>query len=103
MILPISFDRISYWSVIKLIVICWLVVPQFDGACIVYDCLVQPCLSLNIEEVMSTLFKTKENKLVTTEVFLDVAEKYIKENGSEALEKLIAAKVVKFSSYRLFS
>lgn len=43
---------------------------------------------------MSKLYKIKEDTpVMNTEFFLDVAEKYINQNGPEALEKLIASKV----------
>ncbi|KAK4401803.1 hypothetical protein Sango_0921000 [Sesamum angolense] len=38
-------------------------------------------------------YKANEGKLRNTETFSDVVEKYIKENGAEALEKLIASKM----------
>ncbi|GFY89456.1 hypothetical protein Acr_06g0013960 [Actinidia rufa] len=76
----------------KLLAICWLVVPHFNGACYVYECLLRPCLSVNPRVVIKYLIKPKENPSLSAESFLAVAERYVKENGSEALEKLIDSK-----------
>ena len=81
----------------KLLAICWLVVPHFNGACYVYECLLRPCLSVNPQIVVKYLIKPKENPSLIAESFLAVAERYVKENGSEALEKLIDSKVSLFS------
>ncbi|GFY89451.1 hypothetical protein Acr_06g0013940 [Actinidia rufa] len=76
----------------KLLAICWLVVPHFNGACYVYECLLRPCLSVNPRVVIKYLIKPKENPSLSAESFLALAERYVTENGSEALEKLIDSK-----------
>ncbi|KAL8060872.1 hypothetical protein ABFS82_02G052700 [Erythranthe guttata] len=85
---------IPSWSSIKLVAAFWLVLPRFDGACLAYQDLLRPCLSVNPQAVLDRLLywlkKEKPRKIVA---FLDLAEEYIKENGSEALEKLIASKL----------
>ncbi|GFY89453.1 hypothetical protein Acr_06g0013930 [Actinidia rufa] len=76
----------------KLLGVCWLVVPHFNGARYVYECLLRPCLSVNPQVVIKYLIKPKENPSLSAESFQAVAERYVKENGSEALEKLIDSK-----------
>ncbi|XP_057494557.1 uncharacterized protein LOC130779773 isoform X2 [Actinidia eriantha] len=85
-------DWLPFWPYMKLLAICWLVVPHFNGACYVYECLLRPCLSVNPQVVVKYLIKPKENPSLIAESFLAVAERYVKENGSEALEKLIDSK-----------
>ncbi|PSS02586.1 HVA22-like protein [Actinidia chinensis var. chinensis] len=85
-------DWLPFWPYMKLLAICWLVVPHFNGACYVYECLLRPCLSVNPQIVVKYLIKPKENPSLIAESFLAVAERYVKENGSEALEKLIDSK-----------
>ncbi|PSS02587.1 HVA22-like protein [Actinidia chinensis var. chinensis] len=85
-------DWLPFWPYMKLLAICWLVVPHFNGACYVYESLLRPCLSVNPRVVIKYLIKPKESPSLSAESFLAVAERYVKENGSEALEKLIDSK-----------
>ncbi|KAL3814366.1 hypothetical protein ACJIZ3_015634 [Penstemon smallii] len=85
-------EWIPFWSCLRLMVICWLVIPQFNGASHTYQSLVHPFLSVNLQAIISRFYKPKEGELLKNENFIDVADKYIKENGLEALEKLIASK-----------
>ncbi|KAL0422450.1 UNVERIFIED_CONTAM: HVA22-like protein c [Sesamum latifolium] len=96
-------EWIPFWSSLKLIATFWLVVPRFHGACHAYRRLISLCLfvdvhsvinrwSVDLQAVIDRFYKAKEEKLRKTETFADVVEKYIKENGVEALEKLIASK-----------
>ncbi|KAH6833112.1 hypothetical protein C2S53_002976 [Perilla frutescens var. hirtella] len=78
---------IPFWSSARLVVIVWLVMPRFDGACHAYQGLVRPVLWLKVQAVLNRL---KEERCSKRDTHLDVVEKFIKENGSEALEKLIA-------------
>lgn len=91
----ICFDRIPFWDSIRLIAIMWLVMPQFQGACHAYQILVRPVLCMDVQAVIDKLcfHKKKEDKHLMKANFLDVAEQYIKENGLEDLERLIATKV----------
>ncbi|KAL2254485.1 UNVERIFIED_CONTAM: HVA22-like protein c [Sesamum indicum] len=97
-------EWIPFWSSLKLIATFWLVVPRFRGACHAYRRLISLCLlvdvhsvidrwSVDLQAVINRFYKAKEEKLRKTEAFEDVVEKYIKENGAEALEKLIASKI----------
>ncbi|KAI3445806.1 hypothetical protein Pfo_002471 [Paulownia fortunei] len=84
-------EWIPFWSRIKLIATFWLVMPQFDGACHAYQSLIRPYLVVNLQTVINGFYEPKEEQPLKKETFLGAAEKYIKENGSEALEKLIAS------------
>ncbi|KAL6964207.1 hypothetical protein U1Q18_035264 [Sarracenia purpurea var. burkii] len=76
----------------KLMAICWLVLPHFNGASQIYDCLIRPWLYVNLQIVIKQFIKPKENLSLNGENFLALAERYVKENGSEALEKLLDGK-----------
>ncbi|RVW67272.1 HVA22-like protein a [Vitis vinifera] len=86
-------EWVPFWPYIKLMVICWLVIPQFDGSYYVYQHLVHPCLSMDPQVVMNWLFNESKKKFHSRETFLVSADQYIKENGPEALEKLLARKL----------
>ncbi|KAL6545835.1 hypothetical protein OROGR_009709 [Orobanche gracilis] len=85
-------DWLPFWSSIKLVAIFWFVIPRFHGACHAYRSFVHPHLVVNLQEFINSLYKPNDEQPRTKEKLLDVSEKYIKENGSEALEKLIASK-----------
>ncbi|KAL7236072.1 hypothetical protein ACSBR1_019361 [Camellia fascicularis] len=85
-------EWLPFWPYMKLMAICWLGLPHFNGACYVYKCLIRPCLSANPQGVIRQFVKHKEDVSLNAESFLAVAEMYVKENGSEALEKLIDRK-----------
>nr|CAN63014.1 hypothetical protein VITISV_025652 [Vitis vinifera] len=84
---------IPFWPYIKLMVICWMVIPHFDGSYYVYQHLVHPCLSIDPQVVMNWLFNESTKKFHSRENFLVSADQYIKENGPEALKKLLARKL----------
>eukprot|EP00261_Vitis_vinifera_P018118 XP_010648065.1 PREDICTED: uncharacterized protein LOC100245618 isoform X1 [Vitis vinifera] len=86
-------EWVPFWPYIKLMVICWLVIQQFDGSYYVYQHLVQPCLSMDPQAVMNWLFNESKKKFHSRENFLVSADRYIKENGPEALEKLLSRKL----------
>ncbi|KAJ8571122.1 hypothetical protein K7X08_038094 [Anisodus acutangulus] len=111
-------EWIPMWPYIKLITICWLVIPQFNNACYLYQNLIHPCfpvklydsisqfnsscyvyqhllylcLSLKLQTVTDWFNKPMEYPSLKNETFPAVAERYLEENGSDALEKLIANK-----------
>ncbi|KAJ7968326.1 HVA22-like protein [Quillaja saponaria] len=68
-----------------------LVIPHFEGAFYVYNHLLHPCTSMNAQMVIMKCRSWKE-LLVKRENFIIQAEKYIEDNGSDGLEKLIASK-----------
>ncbi|KAF3964047.1 hypothetical protein CMV_011622 [Castanea mollissima] len=84
-------ERLLFWQHMKLMIICWLVVPNFDGAIYVYNHFIHPCLSMNPPIFVDEFNKWKEF-LFKRDNFLAQAERYINKNGPEALEELIAAK-----------
>ena len=90
-LLPIVPVRFSLWPYIRLLIVFSLVMPHFDGAYYVYKHLICPCLSIDPQIVFSLLNKRKES--LVREKFLSEVERYVKENGSESLENLIACKV----------
>ncbi|KAK6777843.1 hypothetical protein RDI58_024561 [Solanum bulbocastanum] len=122
------FDKplqwVPLWLHIKLITICWLVIPRFNGACYLYEVLVCPCLlvkwhdsisqfnsscyvylrllclclSVNLRTVADWFNKPMEDLSLKNETFLSMVERYLRENGSDALEKLIANKYKDYSS-----
>ncbi|KAL1534406.1 hypothetical protein AAHA92_30587 [Salvia divinorum] len=81
-------ERIPFWSGVRLAVSFCLVMPQFEGACLAYQGLVS--------SVIDRFGMLMEERLCKRKTFLDVLDKYINENGSEALEKLIASQVSSF-------
>ncbi|XP_019249521.1 PREDICTED: uncharacterized protein LOC109228773 isoform X2 [Nicotiana attenuata] len=111
-------EWIPLWPYIKLSTICWLVIPQFNGACYFYQNLIHPCLLVKLDGVITQLYgacyvyqrllysclsvnlqivtdwfnKPMEDLSLKNEIFLAVAERYLEENGSDALVKLIANK-----------
>ncbi|XP_006359780.1 uncharacterized protein [Solanum tuberosum] len=121
------FDKfiqwVPLWPHIKLITICWLVIPRFNGACYLYEVLVRPCLlvkwhdsisqlnsscyvylrlsclclSVNLQTVADWFNKPMEDQSLKNETFLSVVEGYLEENGSDALEKHIANKYKDYS------
>lgn len=83
-----------YWSSVKFVVVCWLVIPEFEGASLAYERLVTPAVLAKLQEAVDLYNKIKEKERVSKrERFSDAVEKYIKENGFKALEKLIESKV----------
>ncbi|KAI8027749.1 HVA22-like protein a [Camellia lanceoleosa] len=80
---------LPFWPYVKLMAICWLGIPNFKGACYVYECLIRSCLTVNLQGVIKRFVKHKDDLPLNAESFLAVAERYVKENGSEELVKLI--------------
>ncbi|CAN4105362.1 unnamed protein product [Withania somnifera] len=107
-------EWVPLWPYIKLITICWLVIPQFHGACYLYQILIHPCfpvkwhdsisqfnsscyvylsllcscLSINLQTVTDWFNKPMEDPYLKNEAFLALAERYVEENGSDALEEI---------------
>jgi hypothetical protein len=100
-ILHLSFFivRIQIWPHIKLMIICSLVIPYFDGAFYVYNHLVRPYLLLD-PQVIADEFNKWRVLLCKKDHFLAEVERYVKENGPEALEKLIDKEVCHYMVIR---
>ncbi|PON71810.1 TB2/DP1/HVA22-related protein [Parasponia andersonii] len=80
-----------FWPYIRLITVCSLVMPYFDGAFYVYNHVICPSLSMDPQIVLNWLAKLKQTS-VKRETILAEVEKFVRENGTEALEKIIACK-----------
>ncbi|KAI8532421.1 hypothetical protein RHMOL_Rhmol11G0213200 [Rhododendron molle] len=85
-------DWLPVWSYIKLLAMCLLVLPDFNGASYVYECLLRPCLSVDPRAAVKYFIKPKEDKNLDAESFLAAVDRYVQENGSEALEKFLDLK-----------
>uniref|UniRef100_A0A5B7AEV5 HVA22-like protein n=1 Tax=Davidia involucrata TaxID=16924 RepID=A0A5B7AEV5_DAVIN len=81
-------EWIPFWSYVKLIVTCWLVIPYFSGAAYVYEHYVRP-IYVNPQNVNIWYIPRKKDAFSKPDDILTAAEKYIEENGTEAFEKLI--------------
>ncbi|XVE49445.1 hypothetical protein DITRI_Ditri01bG0083100 [Diplodiscus trichospermus] len=81
---------LPFWPYMKLTIVCWMMIPNFDGAFYVYDHIVHPFLCIDVQTVINW-FK-KQQEFVLKDKFLADADKYVTANGPEALEKLIASK-----------
>lgn len=77
------------WSCTKLMIIFWLIIPDFGRASYVYNKLSR---SLKPHIVTWGLNNSWKKWFFEKDNFLMHAERYMKENGTEALEKLIASK-----------
>ncbi|CAJ2678210.1 unnamed protein product [Trifolium pratense] len=78
------------WMYIKLVFIIWLTTPDFGRASYVYNNLIR---SMKLQIVTWRLNNNYWRKwFFDKDNFLMHAERYMKENGTEALEKLIASK-----------
>ncbi|XP_027346818.1 uncharacterized protein LOC113858381 isoform X2 [Abrus precatorius] len=84
---PVMFQ---FWPYIKLGIIFWLIIPDFGRAFYVYNNLIRSCISINAQAVICRLNNWRKF-FVKKDNFLLHAERYIQENGTEALEKLIAS------------
>lgn len=88
------------WSYLRLIFICWLVIPQLNGAFCLYQYLIHPYLQFKPPLAISQFYATcsewfkklKKDSSIKKETILAVAESYLEDNGSGSLEKLIASK-----------
>ncbi|XVE93591.1 hypothetical protein REPUB_Repub01dG0207800 [Reevesia pubescens] len=77
------------WPYMKLTIVCWMMIPHFDGAFYVYNHFVHPCLYMDMQTIINRL--KKQQDLFLKDNFLAQADKYVQAHGPEALEKLIAA------------
>ncbi|XP_027917996.1 uncharacterized protein T19C3.4-like isoform X1 [Vigna unguiculata] len=79
-----------FWPYTKLMIIFWLVVPDFGRASYAYNNIIRTCLS-NPEAIIRS-FNNWRKSFVKKDNFLVHAERYLEEYGTEALMKLIASK-----------
>ncbi|MQM11703.1 hypothetical protein Taro_044613 [Colocasia esculenta] len=84
----LTLVRLPFWSYAKLILNCWLVLPYFSGAAYVYQHYVRT-LFVNNQTVNIWYVPRKKDMFSRPDDVLVAAEKFIAENGPEALEKLM--------------
>jgi hypothetical protein len=89
--IPMFDIRFHFWPYIKLMIIFWLIIPDFGRASYVYNNLIRP---MKLKIVTWRLNNYWRKCFAEKDDFLMHAERYMKENGTEALEKLLASKVI---------
>ncbi|KAK4402966.1 HVA22-like protein a [Sesamum angolense] len=87
-LLSLVFPLFPIWSYAKLIAVCWLVLPYFNGAAYVYENWIRPFY--RNPQVKLWYVPRKKDIFSKPDDVLTAAEKYIEENGPEAFERLIA-------------
>ncbi|XP_011003201.1 PREDICTED: uncharacterized protein LOC105109998 isoform X2 [Populus euphratica] len=80
---------LAFWPYIKLMIVGCLVLPYFHGSLYIYKHLVLPCLSMGPRIITCQFNKLK--LFFKKDDFLVEVKRYMKENGSHALEDLIAS------------
>ncbi|KAM0037209.1 hypothetical protein Hdeb2414_s0014g00435521 [Helianthus debilis subsp. tardiflorus] len=78
MAIGVIFDRIPLWSYAKLIITCWLVIPQFSGAAYVYQQYIRPFYVGN--RTMNVFYVPSKKDLFTDPTQDDIvvsADKYV--------------------------
>eukprot|EP01018_Ginkgo_biloba_P039065 Gb_05305 [translate_table: standard] len=89
----ITFSRVlewlPFWPYVKLITICWLVLPIFNGAAYVYENFVRQCL-LN-PSLFDKRFGTGQKRVqqMMSPGLRSSVERYIGEHGQDAFERVI--------------
>lgn len=87
--------RLLLWQYIRVMIVYWLVIPHFDGAVFVYKHLICPRLTMDPQIVINWFNKRRNESSCIRESFLAELERYVQENGPEALERIVACKVSK--------
>ncbi|XP_057951731.1 HVA22-like protein a isoform X2 [Malania oleifera] len=82
-------EWIPIWPYVKLILLCWLVIPYFSGAAYVYEHFVRPFF-VNRQTVNVWYIPKLKDVFRKQDDILTAAEKYIEENGTEAFKTLIS-------------
>ncbi|KOM27080.1 hypothetical protein LR48_Vigan393s002400 [Vigna angularis] len=83
----------QFWPYTKLMIIFWLIVPDFGRASYAYNNIIRTCIS-NPQASIRSLNNWRKNFVKKDkDNFLLHADRYLEENGTEALMKLIASKV----------
>ncbi|XP_051146263.1 HVA22-like protein a [Andrographis paniculata] len=84
-------DWFPIWSYAKLVGVCWLVLPYFNGAAYVYEHFVRPLYRNPPRQVKLWYVPRKKDDVFSKpDDVLAAAEKYIEENGPQAFERMIA-------------
>ncbi|KAL6654914.1 hypothetical protein ACP70R_008379 [Stipagrostis hirtigluma subsp. patula] len=83
----VAWIMLPFWPSMKLIFICWLVLPYFNGAAYVYQNYVRPVFVKN-QMVNIWYVPQKKGFFGKSDDFLTALDKFVEENGTEALKKL---------------
>lgn len=90
--------RFQLWPYIKLMIGLWLIIPDFGRTTYVYNNLIRSTIpqiiTWRLNSYWRDCFAEKDN-------FLLHAERYMKENGTETLQKLISSKVITAKNIKL--
>ncbi|XP_034892158.1 uncharacterized protein [Populus alba] len=85
-----QLEWLAFWPYIKLMIVGCLVLPYFDGSLYVYKHLINPCLSMS-PAIIICQFNKQEELFFKKDDFVVEMKRYMKENGPDALEDLIAS------------
>ncbi|MBA0711939.1 hypothetical protein Golax_011069 [Gossypium laxum] len=81
---------LPFWPYMKLTIVCWMMIPHFDGAFYVYNHFVHPCLYLDLPTIINW-FKKQKDLFLKDNFLVEVADDCMKAHGpTEVQEKLIA-------------
>ncbi|KAF5741591.1 putative Protein HVA22 [Tripterygium wilfordii] len=83
-------ECLPIWTYAKLIMICWLVLPCFNGAAYVYKNFIRPYYLNPPQASQMWYIPRKKNIFRKQDDVLTSAEKYIEEHGPEAFERLLS-------------
>ncbi|XP_057949979.1 HVA22-like protein a isoform X1 [Malania oleifera] len=81
-------EVLPFWSYAKLIAVCWLVLPCFNGAPYVYEHFIRP-FYWNAQTATIWHFPMNRGLFHKQDDLMTAAEKYMKMHGTEAFERLI--------------
>ncbi|KAK7348599.1 hypothetical protein VNO80_23161 [Phaseolus coccineus] len=86
-------ELLPIWPFAKLIFSCWLVLPHFNGAAVVYKNYIRPFYmnpQIPIPQGSQIwYFPQKKSLFSDSDDVLSAAERYMEEHGTEAFERLI--------------
>ncbi|KAL5563820.1 hypothetical protein UlMin_033567 [Ulmus minor] len=77
-----------FWPYLRLMIVCWLLIPDFGGASYVYKHLICSGLSLDPQILINWFNKRMESSFKRQKLAAEM-ERFVKEVGAEALEKLV--------------
>lgn len=80
--------RIPLWGKIKFFAVCWLVLPQFNGAAFVYDYFVKKKL---FKQGSSEVMVSQRLERMMSPNAQSSVKQFIDDHGQDAFEKVIAA------------
>ncbi|KAF2593060.1 hypothetical protein F2Q70_00045158 [Brassica cretica] len=88
--------RFPIWPFLKLVGICWLVLPQFNGAEHVYRHFIRP-FYMNPQRASTNIWYVPQKKFNffpkrDDDDILTAAEKYMEKHGTDAFERMIVRK-----------